>query len=112
VVRNLVHNAIKFTPPGGSITLAARPLGADAEDAAGRVELRVVDTGCGMAPDEATRVFERFYKADRSRQGEGTGLGLAIARHVVEAHGGTIRVESEPGRGSIFIVELPAARTG
>ena len=109
VVRNLVHNAIKFTPPGGSITLAAAPgpgLGAGAT-----VELRVVDTGCGISADEARRVFERFYKADRSRQrdGEGTGLGLAIARHVVEAHGGTIRVESEPGRGSSFIVELPAA---
>ena len=108
VVRNLVHNAIKFTPPGGRITLAARPVTVE-DSGPPRVELRVDDTGCGMAPDEARRVFERFYKADRSRQGEGTGLGLAIARHVVESHGGTIRVESDPGRGSTFIVELPAA---
>lgn len=117
VVRNLVHNAIKFTPPGGSITLAARTLAEDGrplaggdEDTPGRVELRVVDTGCGMAPDEATRVFERFYKADRSRQGEGTGLGLAIAKRLVEAHGGRIDVEAaRASSGSVFRVQLPGA---
>jgi two-component system phosphate regulon sensor histidine kinase PhoR len=107
VVRNLVHNAIKYTPVGGSITLSARGRSQSGRDL---VELRVSDTGCGIAPEELGRVFERFYKADRSRgrDGEGTGLGLAIARHTVEAHGGSIEVESRPGVGSVFIVTLPA----
>jgi two-component system, OmpR family, phosphate regulon sensor histidine kinase PhoR len=108
VVRNLVHNAIKYTPVGGVIVLSA-----NARRHRGRelVELRVSDTGCGIAPEELGRVFERFYKTDRSRgrDGEGTGLGLAIARHTVEAHGGSIEVESTPGVGSVFIVRLPAA---
>jgi len=109
VVRNLVHNAIKFTPPGGSITVSARRHG-DGE----MVELRVIDTGCGIAAGDLRRVFERFYKADRSRrrEGEGSGLGLAIARHTVEAHGGTITAESTPGHGATFVVLLPAFRGG
>jgi two-component system, OmpR family, phosphate regulon sensor histidine kinase PhoR len=106
VVRNLVHNAIKFTPARGVVTLSARGV-----DQGGRelVELRVADTGCGIAPDELRRIFERFYKAGRSRgrAGEGTGLGLAIARHTVEALGGSIDVESTLGVGSVFIVRLP-----
>ncbi|HEX6493392.1 MAG TPA: ATP-binding protein [Candidatus Dormibacteraeota bacterium] len=106
VVRNLVHNAIKYTPVGGVITLSAR-----GRQQRGRelVELRVSDTGCGIAAEELGRIFERFYKTDRSRgrDGEGTGLGLAIARHTVEAHGGSIEVESTPGVGSVFIVRLP-----
>jgi len=108
VVRNLVHNAIKFTPPGGSITVSARRAGDDSD----MVELTVTDTGCGIAPDDLRRVFERFYKADRSRrrEGEGSGLGLAIARHTVEAHGGRIAVQSTPGRGASFVVLLPAFR--
>jgi two-component system phosphate regulon sensor histidine kinase PhoR len=108
VVRNLVHNAIKFTPEGGTITLSARGRHVRGRDL---VELRVADTGCGIAPDEVGRIFERFYKTDRSRgrDGEGTGLGLAIARHTVEAHGGSIEVKSTPGVGSVFIVRLPGA---
>ena len=104
VLRNLVHNAIKFTPPDGLITVSARPV-SEGE----RVELRVSDTGVGIRAEDVPRIFERFWKADSSRQrdGEGSGLGLAIARHVVEAHGGSIRVESEPRRGATFIVELP-----
>ena len=106
VIRNLVHNAIKFTPPEGSITVVAAALpGPEAG-----VELRVVDTGCGIPHEEAARIFERFYKADKSRRrdGEGTGLGLAIARHTVELHGGSLGVYSEPGEGSTFWVRLPA----
>ena len=104
VIRNLVHNAIKFSPPGGTITLAARGDG----DA---VEISVRDTGVGIRPDDLPRVFERFWKADSSRQrdGEGAGLGLAIARHAVEAHGGSISAESTPGKGATFTVRLPAA---
>jgi two-component system phosphate regulon sensor histidine kinase PhoR len=105
VMRNLVHNAIKFTPPGGRITVTAGPGDGD------RVRLTVCDTGVGIAPEDQRRIFERFWKADRSRQrdGEGTGLGLAIARHVVEAHGGRITVDSVPDEGATFTVELPAA---
>jgi two-component system phosphate regulon sensor histidine kinase PhoR len=108
VVRNIVHNAIKFTPGGGSIVLSAAPAG---EPSGSRVQLSIADTGCGMSAEETARIFERFYKTDRSRQrdGEGTGLGLAIARHTVEAHGGTIAVVSDVGRGSTFTVDLPAA---
>jgi two-component system, OmpR family, phosphate regulon sensor histidine kinase PhoR len=107
VVRNLVHNAIKFTPRGGSVTVSALP----APDAQRHVLLQVRDTGMGIAPDALARVFERFYKADRSRlrDGTGAGLGLAIARHTVEAHGGRIEVDSEVGRGTLFTVTLPAA---
>ena len=106
VLRNLVHNAIKFTPPEGRIRVTARPL-ADGQ----RVELVVSDTGVGIRPEDQARIFERFWKADSSRQrdGEGSGLGLAIARHVVEAHGGSIRVASQPRHGATFVVELPAA---
>jgi two-component system phosphate regulon sensor histidine kinase PhoR len=105
VLRNLVHNAIKFTPPDGVITVSAAPLDGD------RVELRCADTGVGINPEDLPRIFERFWKADSSRQrdGEGTGLGLAIARHVVEAHEGQIRAESVPRKGATFVVELPAA---
>ena len=103
VLRNLVHNAVKFTPTGGTITITATARG-------GRVELRCTDTGVGIRSDDLTRIFERFWKADSSRRrdGEGSGLGLAIARHVVAAHQGTIRVESELGRGTTFVVTLPA----
>jgi two-component system phosphate regulon sensor histidine kinase PhoR len=103
VLRNLVHNAVKFTPPGGTITIAATAAG-------DQVELRCTDTGVGIRSDDLARIFERFWKAESSRRrdGEGSGLGLAIARHVVAAHQGTIRVESEVGRGTIFVVTLPA----
>ena len=105
VLRNLVHNAVKFTPTGGTITIAASHTG-------DRVELRCSDTGVGIKSDDLARIFERFWKADSSRRrdGEGSGLGLAIARHVVAAHQGTIRVQSELGRGSTFVVTLPAWR--
>ena len=107
VVRNLVHNAIKFTPRGGTVTVSAWP----GEEGATQVALQVRDTGVGIAHDAMGRVFERFYKADRSRlrDGDGAGLGLAIARHTVEAHGGRIEVASEVGHGTTFTVLLPAS---
>jgi two-component system phosphate regulon sensor histidine kinase PhoR len=102
VVTNLVHNAIKFTPRGGTITVAV----AAADD---EVIFSVSDTGVGISPDDVPRIFERFYKADRARSGGGTGLGLAIARHVVQGHGGRIWVESVEGEGSTFFFTLPSA---
>lgn len=99
VVVNLLHNAIKFTQPGGEIVLSA-----DAE--AERVVFMLRDTGVGIPADDLPRIFERFYKADRARSGGGTGLGLAIARHLVEAHGGKIWAESVEGQGSTFYFSL------
>jgi len=100
---NLVHNAIKFTPERGSISVSAEAVGA--ED----VQICVADTGPGIPEAEQTRIFERFYKQDRSRTRGGTGLGLAIARHIVEGHGGRIWVESVPGQGAKFCFTLPRA---
>jgi two-component system, OmpR family, phosphate regulon sensor histidine kinase PhoR len=97
---NLIHNAIKFTPAGGRVTVSAR-----AENGAVRIE--VSDTGTGIDPADLPRIFERFYIADRARSGRGTGLGLAIVKHVVRAHGGSVDVESALGRGSTFAIELP-----
>ena len=97
---NLVANAMKFTPAGGSITVAA-----DADD--GHVAISVTDTGIGIEPEQRVRVFERFYKADRGRGDGGTGLGLAIVKHIVLAHEGTVSVESRPGHGSTFTMRLP-----
>jgi two-component system phosphate regulon sensor histidine kinase PhoR len=102
VVVNLLHNAIKFTPSGGTVTVHAERQGQ-------LVQFAVVDTGIGIAPEDLPRIFERFYKVDRSRASSGTGLGLAIARHLVEAHGGRIRAESEPGKGSTFYFTIPLA---
>ncbi len=102
VVINLLSNAVKFTPAGGRVTLRARRL----ENA---VEIAVVDTGVGIAADQQALVFEEFRQAggDYLRKSEGTGLGLALAKRFVELHGGTMRVESEPGRGSTFAFILP-----
>ncbi len=97
---NLVANAIRFTPPGGSVTVAAAAAGGD-------VVISVEDTGVGIEPDQQRRVFERFYKADAARGERGVGLGLAIVKHIVLAHEGTVGVESRPGRGSTFTVRLP-----
>lgn len=103
VLANLVHNGVKFTPAGGSVRLSA-------EDADGTVAFTVSDTGRGIDAAELDRVFERFYKADRSRASEGTGLGLAIAKHIVQAHGGTIAATSAGlGRGATFRFTIPRA---
>ena len=100
---NLVNNAVKFTPAGGQITVDARPLQGE------RVALQVADTGIGIAPDHLARVFDVFYQVDGSstREYGGAGLGLAIVKSYVEAHGGEIKVESAPGKGSTFTVVLP-----
>lgn len=102
VLINLIHNAIKFTPAGGSIDLGAWVHDRD-------VIFRVRDTGVGISPKDQKRIFERFYKADRSRTGGGTGLGLSICRHMVEAHSGEIWVESVEGEGSSFFFRIPIA---
>jgi two-component system phosphate regulon sensor histidine kinase PhoR len=104
VMTNLVHNAIKFTPTGGQIMVTAQR-----DDVLGEVIMLVRDTGVGIVPDDLPRIFERFYKADRARSGGGTGLGLAIAKHIVQAHGGRIWVESAPSKGSTFSFSLPIA---
>ena len=104
VVGNLVHNAIKFTPDGGKITVRAKR--GDTESV---VVFQVRDTGAGIPAVELSRIFERFYKTDRARSGGGTGLGLAIARHLVQAHGGRIWAESKEGKGSTFYFTLPIA---
>jgi two-component system phosphate regulon sensor histidine kinase PhoR len=100
VLVNLIHNAVKFTHPGGVVLLAAR-----AET--GFVCFSVSDNGAGIPTDDLERIFERFYKADRARSGGGTGLGLSIARHLVEAHGGKIWAESREGQGSTFYFTIP-----
>jgi two-component system sensor histidine kinase BaeS len=100
VFANLLQNAVRHTPPGGSIVVAAER--ADA----GRVAFTVADTGSGIAPDDLPHVFDRFVKAADS---VGAGLGLAIARSLVEAHGGTITAASEPGRGTTMSFVLPAS---
>ena len=104
VLSNLLANAVRFTPPGGEVTITATPEG-------GRVLVRVADTGVGVSSEHLPRLFERFYRADPSRSrddGSGTGIGLAIARSIVEGHGGRITAESEPGRGAVFTFDLPS----
>ncbi|HEX6843696.1 MAG TPA: HAMP domain-containing sensor histidine kinase, partial [Actinomycetota bacterium] len=104
VLYNLVDNAVRYTPPGGRVTIAAHRHN-------GSVEISVADTGVGIEPEHLPHLFDRFYRVDaaRSRDDGGTGIGLAIARSVVEAHGGRIRADSQPGHGSVFTVDLPAA---
>ncbi|MFO7583683.1 MAG: ATP-binding protein [Anaerolineales bacterium] len=102
VLVNLIHNAVKFTPPGGQIIVTA----AHEENF---VRFSVHDTGAGIPEDILPRIFERFYKADRARSGGGTGLGLSIARHMVEAHGGRIWAGSAENQGSTFSFTIPCA---
>lgn len=104
---NLLHNAVKFSSPGGAVS-------ARVASAPRSVTISVEDHGIGIPRADLDRVFERFYKVDkaRTRGGGGTGLGLSIARHIAEGHGGRIWVESEEGRGSTFSVEIPMGEGG
>ena len=103
LVENLVSNAIKFTPEGGEVRVSVTPVN-------GVVRLEVADTGIGIASGEQERLFERFFRASTASEHQipGTGLGLYITRAIVEAHGGSIAVRSDPGEGTSFCVELPA----
>ena len=101
VVANLVGNAIKFTPRGGSVAVQVRDWGAE-------IEVRVTDTGEGIAADALPRIFDPYRQAHAGRNG--SGLGLAVVKGFVDAHGGRVDVESEPGKGSVFVVTLPKGR--
>jgi len=102
MLTNLVHNAIKFNGENGSVTIR--------HERAERDRISVVDTGDGIPPEHIKRIFERFYRVDRARSREmgGTGLGLAIVKHLARAHNGEVSVQSTPGEGSTFVIELPA----
>jgi two-component system phosphate regulon sensor histidine kinase PhoR len=102
VLNNLVDNALKYTEPGGRVTLRALPCEAG-------IEFRVEDTGIGIKPEDLPHIFERFYRADkaRSREQGGTGLGLSIVKHIVQLHGGSVRAESVFGQGTTIILRLP-----
>jgi len=100
VLVNLIHNAVKFTKPGGEVVL-------EAVAANGEVRFAVRDTGIGIPAEDVPRIFERFYRVDKSRTGSGTGLGLSIARHIVDAHKGRIWAESREGQGSTFYFAIP-----
>jgi signal transduction histidine kinase len=106
IVINLQSNAIKFTPPGGSVTAFARRL------PDGEIALGVSDTGVGIAPEDLLKVFEKFGQGrhDFRPKEKGTGLGLSVVRALVEMHGGDISLESELGKGTTLTVTLPASR--
>jgi signal transduction histidine kinase len=121
VLLNLVENSLKFTPAGGSVTISARLVDEDASgpvDEEGltllapmraRLELRVSDTGIGIPPRERSKVFDPFYQVDSSstRHYGGTGLGLSIVKRLVAAHSGSIRIEDNVPKGTVFVVSLP-----
>jgi two-component system phosphate regulon sensor histidine kinase PhoR len=101
MLTNLVDNAIKFNREEGSVTVKHERGASD--------RIAVTDTGDGIPPEHIKRIFERFYRIDRARSREmgGTGLGLAIVKHLSRAHGGDVSVQSTPGQGSTFVIELP-----
>jgi two-component system phosphate regulon sensor histidine kinase PhoR len=112
VVSNLLDNAVKYTPEGGTITCGHRQM--PGPDSSNWIEFYVRDTGMGIPAEDQSRLFERFYRVDKARSRElgGTGLGLAIVKHLVKAHGGDVRVESEPGHGATFFFTLPVEDSG
>jgi signal transduction histidine kinase len=99
VAANLIDNAVKYTPPGGRVEVAVwREVG--------WAVLSVSDTGPGIPPDELPRIWDRLFRGDASRPERGLGLGLSLVRAIIQAHGGTVEVQSEPGQGSTFTVRL------
>jgi signal transduction histidine kinase len=100
---NLLSNAIKYTPKGGSVNVSLRKAGKD-------IRFKVMDNGTGIPPQDIDRIFEKFYriKSDETKSISGSGLGLSIVKGIVEAHNGVIRVESEVGKGTTFVVSLPS----
>lgn len=110
---NLINNAVKFSEPGGRVDVAlyGGRTGEEERDPAGdEVVCWISDEGCGMDTETRAHLFDRFYQGDTSHAGEGSGLGLALCRRIVELHGGSITVESSPGKGSVFEVRLPLRR--
>lgn len=109
VLRNILSNALRYTPEGGSIRIAAAT--SPGHDGASQITVSLSDTGAGIPPEELSRVFDRFYRADpsRARGTGGSGIGLAIVKQLVEAHGGTVWAESVLGRGSTFHFRIPAS---
>lgn len=102
---NFIHNSIKFTPQGGSISI-------DLHQRDGQAEFKIIDTGIGISEEDQARVFERFFKADRARTASngGSGLGLSIAKKIVDLHNGRIELASKPGEGTTFTVLLPVQK--
>lgn len=109
ILSNLIFNALKFTPERGNVRVSVRRNGNASQEL---VEMVVQDSGPGIAREQMDKIFDRFYQVDDSgtRSQEGTGIGLALAKELVELHGGTIEVESEPGRGAVFVVRLPLGK--
>jgi signal transduction histidine kinase len=101
MISNLLDNAIKYTPPGGKVSIEVQTA------ADHNVVVSVQDTGIGISPAELVQIFERFYRCDHSRSMPGIGLGLSLARTIARAHGGDVRVSSQSGQGSTFTVTLP-----
>jgi len=113
MVKNLLVNAIHYTLDGGTVTLSTSAISSEADgEMKSEAIIRVSDTGIGIAKDQQARVFERFYRVDKSRARDmgGTGLGLAIVKHLSQSFGGSVHLESQLGKGCQFEIRLPAAK--